>query len=111
MAKNTLPGRRDPATISRSACTSSESAGWVKVSPPYNVAYLVKILCREIGVERRITPRSLRHSAITIALDAGLELRDVQDFARREDPKTTRGYDRARNQLNRHATTRSPSTS
>jgi integrase/recombinase XerD len=71
---------------------------------PYNVAYLVKVLCREIGVERRITPHSLRHSAITIALDAGLGLRDVQDFTRHEDPKTTRGYDRARNQLNRHAT-------
>jgi integrase len=71
---------------------------------PSNVAYLVRVLCREIGVERRITPHGLRHSAITIALDAGIGLRDVQDFARHEDPKTTRRYDRARNQLNRHAT-------
>ena len=71
---------------------------------PYNVAYLVAVLCREISVQRRITPHSLRHSAITIALDAGIGLRDVQDFARHEDPKTTRRYDRARSQLNRHAT-------
>jgi integrase/recombinase XerD len=42
--------------------------------------------------------------SITIALDAGIGLRDVQDFARHEDPKTTRRYDRARSQLNRHAT-------
>jgi integrase/recombinase XerD len=70
----------------------------------YNVAYLVKALCRDIGVDRRITPHSLRHSAITLALDAGVGLRDVQDFARHTDPKTTRGYDRSRNQLNRHAT-------
>jgi integrase len=70
----------------------------------YNVAYLVKALCRQIGVPRRITPHSLRHSAITLALDAGIGLRDVQDFARHTDPKTTRGYDRSRNQLNRHAT-------
>jgi site-specific recombinase XerD len=70
----------------------------------YNVAYLVKALCREIGVARRITPHSLRHSAITLALDAGIGPRDVQDFARHTDPKTTRGYDRSRNQLNRHAT-------
>lgn len=70
----------------------------------YNVAYLVKALCRQIGVDRRITPHSLRHSAITLALDAGIGLRDVQDFARHTDPKTTRGYDRSRNQLNRHAT-------
>lgn len=71
---------------------------------PYNVQYLVGALCRDIGVTKRITPHSLRHSAITIALDAGVSLRDVQDFARHEDPRTTRRYDRARNQLNRHAT-------
>ena len=71
---------------------------------PYNVQYLVKGLCRQIDVNRRITPHSLRHSAITMALDAGVGLRDVQDFARHEDPKTTRRYDRSRNQLNRHAT-------
>ncbi|MEX2619132.1 MAG: tyrosine-type recombinase/integrase [Egibacteraceae bacterium] len=69
----------------------------------YNVAYLVTALCQAIGVDRRITPHSLRHSAITMALDAGIGLRDVQDFARHEDPKTTRRYDRARSQLNRHA--------
>lgn len=34
---------------------------------PYNVAYLVRLLCAGIGVDRRITPHSLRHSAITIA--------------------------------------------
>jgi integrase len=28
----------------------------------YNVAYLLKALCRDIGVARRITPHSLRHS-------------------------------------------------
>jgi integrase/recombinase XerD len=57
----------------------------------YNVAHLVKALCRQIGVTRRITPHGLRHSAITLALDAGVGLRDVQDFARHTDPKTTRG--------------------
>lgn len=70
----------------------------------HNVAYLVASLCREIGTAKHITPHSLRHSAITIALDAGVSLRDVQDFARHEDPRTTRRYDRARGQLNRHAT-------
>jgi integrase len=34
---------------------------------PYNVSYLVTAVCRAIGVERRITPHSLRHSATTIA--------------------------------------------
>jgi hypothetical protein len=37
----------------------------------------------------------LRHSAITIGLDAGVSLRDMQDFARHADPMTTSRYDRA----------------
>lgn len=31
---------------------------------PYNVAYLVTTLCHAIGVDRRITPHSLRHSGV-----------------------------------------------
>jgi integrase/recombinase XerD len=51
-----------------------------------------------------VTPHGLRHSAITIGLDTGVSLRDVQDFARHADPKTTRRYDRSCHALNRHAT-------
>jgi integrase len=50
------------------------------------------------------TPHGLRHSTITIGLDAGVSLRDLQDFSRHADPKTTRRYDRSRHALNRHAT-------
>ena len=46
----------------------------------------------------------LRHAAITAALNAGAHLRDVQDFARHADPKTTMRYDRNRHSLDRHAT-------
>lgn len=35
---------------------------------------------------------------------AGVSLRDIQDFARHADPKTTRRYDCSRHSLNRHAT-------
>ena len=45
----------------------------------------------------------LRHSAITFALDAGTTLRDVQDYAGRKDPRTTRRYDHARDSLDRNA--------
>lgn len=55
-------------------------------------------------VMNRISPHSLRHTAITAALDAGVSLRDVQDFARHADPKTTRRYDRNRHSLDRNAT-------
>jgi integrase/recombinase XerD len=41
---------------------------------------------------------------VTMALDAGVSLRDVQDAARHADPNTTRRYDRARHALDRHAT-------
>ncbi len=47
-------------------------------------------------------PHSLRHSFIA-ALDAGVPLRDVQIAARHADPRTTTRYDRARNNLDRHA--------
>lgn len=43
-----------------------------------------------------MSPHSLRHTFITLALDAGAALRDVQDAAGHADPRTTRRYDRAR---------------
>ena len=45
---------------------------------------------------------SLRHAAITNALDAGVPLRDAQILARHADPRTTEHYDRARGDLDRH---------
>jgi site-specific recombinase XerD len=70
----------------------------------YNVQYLVAAVARDAGIGKHLTPHGLRHSAITIGLDAGVSLRDMQDFARHADPKTTRRYDRSRHALNRHAT-------
>ena len=67
---------------------------------------LVRSLAKAAGVENaeRLSPRSLRHGAITAALDAWVSLRDVQDFAGHVDPRTTRRYDRAEYSLDRHAT-------
>ena len=59
----------------------------------YNVQYLVAALARDAAIPVHLTPHGLRHSAITIGLDAGVSLRDMQDFARHADPKTTRRYD------------------
>lgn len=64
---------------------------------------IVKRLAKAAGVEKRISPHSLRHSAVTACLDAGVPLRDVQYFARHADPRTTSYYDRARHNLDRHA--------
>ena len=67
---------------------------------------LVRQLAATAGVDNaaKLSPHSLRHAAITAALDAGVSLRDVQDFAGHADPRTTRRYDRSRNSLDRHAT-------
>jgi integrase/recombinase XerD len=64
---------------------------------------IVVRLAKQAGVSKHISPHSLRHSFITAALDAGVPLRDVQIAARHADPRTTTRYDRARNNLDRHA--------
>ena len=64
---------------------------------------IVRRLAKRAGVTKRISPPSLRHSFITAAPDAGVPLRDVQIAARHVDPRTTTRYDRARNNLDRHA--------
>jgi integrase/recombinase XerD len=61
-------------------------------------------LARAAGIEKSITPHSLRHTYVTLALDAGADLRDVQASAGHRDPKTTMGYDRARQSLDRNPT-------
>jgi len=66
----------------------------------------VQRLARKAGLPAgdRLSLHSLRHSAITAVLNAGVPFRDVQDFAGYADPRTTRRYDRFRNSLDRHAT-------
>jgi len=66
---------------------------------------LVRRLARGAGIETwdRLSPHSLRHSAITLALDAGASVRDVQDYAGHKDPRTTRRYDHSRDSLDRNA--------
>jgi integrase len=56
-----------------------------------------------IGAWEQLSPHSLRHSAITFALDAGAPLWGVQDYAGRNDPRTTRPYDHSRDSLDRNA--------
>jgi integrase/recombinase XerD len=66
---------------------------------------LVRRLAAAAGIEawEQLSPHSPRHTAITLALDAGAPLRDVQDMAGHRDPRTTRKYDRARDTLDRNA--------
>nr|WP_255337326.1 tyrosine-type recombinase/integrase [Marmoricola sp. URHB0036] len=63
---------------------------------------MVVRIAKEAGILRHISSHSLRHAAITNALDAGVPLRDAQILARHADPRTTEHYDRARGNLDRH---------
>jgi integrase/recombinase XerD len=63
---------------------------------------MVARIAKAAGIPRHINPHSLRHAAITNALDAGVPLRDAQILARHADPRTTEHYDRARGNLDRH---------
>lgn len=61
----------------------------------------VQRLARAAGVEGSVSPHGLRHTHATLALDAGVPLRDLQDSMGHADPRTTRRYDRARARLER----------
>jgi integrase/recombinase XerD len=63
---------------------------------------MVARIAKAARIPRHISPHSLRHAAITNALDAGVPLRDAQILARHADPRTTEHYDRARGNLDRH---------
>jgi integrase len=70
-----------------------------------HAAKIIRELGGRIGVPG-LYPHQLRHAFVTLALDAGETLRDVQDAARHADPRTTRRYDDNRNNLARHPTHR-----
>ena len=64
---------------------------------------MVARIAKAAGIPRHISPHSLRHAAITNALDAGVPLRDAQILARHAEPRTTEHYDRTRGNLDRHS--------
>lgn len=74
------------------------------VTEPY-LWVLVRRLARRAGIKSagQISPHSLRHTAITEALDATGDLRRAQDLAGHADPRTTRLYDLRRGELDDHA--------
>ena len=67
-----------------------------------DVYRMVQRIAKAARIPRHISPHSLRHAAITNALDAGVPLRDAHILARHADPRTTEHYDRARGNLDRH---------
>lgn len=67
------------------------------------VDWHLSTMARDAGITKRISPHSLRHTAATLALDAGASLRDVQVQMGHSRPDTTARYDRARRDLDNAA--------
>lgn len=67
---------------------------------------IVKRVARLAGVPEPdgISPHSLRHTYVTLSLDAGAMLEDVQDAVGHRDPKTTIRYNRARMRMEKNPT-------
>lgn len=91
------------------ACLGERTSGRLILRPQTgnpldrrDVYRMVQRIARAAAIPRHISPHSLRHAAITNALDAGVPLRDAQILARHADPRTTEHYDRARGNLDRH---------
>jgi integrase/recombinase XerD len=66
---------------------------------PSGATYMVRRVAKRAGISKRLSPHSLRHGFVTLSLEAGATLPDVQDAAGHADPRTTRRYDRARHRL------------
>lgn len=62
----------------------------------------IKRLCKKAGLPAEIHPHSLRHSAITTLVDAGLPMHEVQQFARHADIRSTEHYYRRRGTPDQH---------
>ena len=68
----------------------------------HDVYRWVRTLGKQAGLGD-IHPHQLRHAAVTAALDAGADLRDVQAFGRWAEIRIVERYDRNRHNLDRHA--------
>jgi integrase/recombinase XerD len=82
-----------PLFVTRSGRRLDRQAAWK----------VVKRCARDAGLPDGISPHSLRHAFVTLALKAGAPLHLVQDAAGHADPRTTRRYDRQRHALDGHA--------
>ena len=65
---------------------------------------IIERLAKKAGIRHKISPHSLRHTFVTLSLEADVPLHQVQDSAGHKSPETTMRYNRTRNSLDKHAT-------
>lgn len=68
---------------------------------PNQVERIVKQRAQAVGIV--MSPHGMRASFITLAFEGGADLALVQDAARHKDPRTTRRYQKRRNNLHKNA--------
>jgi integrase/recombinase XerD len=93
-----------------------EQAAWGRTAGPLfmlrnevpmdrrGVDRIVKRLCKKAGITKRISPHSFRHTFVTLSLDAGAGVREVQNSVGHADPRMVAYYDRAKNSLSKNTT-------
>lgn len=64
----------------------------------------VRRLAKRCGINKRLSPHSLRHTFVTMALDAGVPERDIIDSTGHSSSKMVMFYDRNRGAIERNAT-------
>ena len=65
---------------------------------------IVSGLVKQAGISKRITPHSLRHTFVTMALDAGQAERDIAISTGHTDSRLVSYYDRGREAIGRNST-------
>jgi site-specific recombinase XerD len=65
---------------------------------------VVQRVIKKAGIQKRITPHSLRHTFMTLALDAGVSVRDAANTMGYSDTRMVSYYDHGKENLPRNAT-------
>lgn len=89
-----LDGREGPLFLGRDGTAMTR----------HGVSRRLRRLVRAAGIRKPITPHCLRHTAATLALDEGQDIREVQRMLGHSKIETTMRYDRSRSSVDRSPT-------